>query len=160
MKKSFGLSSTEKLKTCHKDLQLVLILALAECDIDFGIAQGARTYEQQLDYFNQGKSKLDPRVSANLANAKHVVGGGAPRDCSYAADIYAYHPDAEIRKKIAYDVGSLCYIAGVIQTTAKRLFKAGQITYLVRWGGNWDEDGVILHDQSFDDLPHFEIYKP
>lgn len=27
----------------------------------------------------------------------------------------------------------------------------------VRWGGNWDCDAIMLDDQDFDDLGHFEI---
>lgn len=27
----------------------------------------------------------------------------------------------------------------------------------VRWGGNWDNDAVMLDDQDFDDLGHFEL---
>ena len=88
----------------------------------------------------------------------HVITEDRP--LALAVDIYAYHPVYEVRKKIAYDIGSLCYIAGVIQSTAVELYGIGLVKHLVRWGGNWDKDAVILHDQSFDDLPHFELYKP
>lgn len=30
----------------------------------------------------------------------------------------------------------------------------------VRWGGNWDCDAIILDDQDFDDLGHFELDEP
>lgn len=156
----FGDRSNKKLSTCHDDLQKVLILAIGRSDIDFGISEAERTFDRQLQYFEEGKSKLDPRVEKSIKRAMHVTGGKSGRVVSWAVDIYAYHPDYETRKKIAYDIGTLCYIAGVIQSCARELFSMGEITHLIRWGGNWDKDGVILHDQSFDDLPHFEIYIP
>jgi len=159
-KHSYGASSSLKLATCHDDLIKIMELAIATSSVDFGISQGERTFEQQLEYFMQGKSKLDPRSEFSLKNAKHVTGGESGREKAEAVDIYAYHPRYEVRKKIAYDVGSLCYIAGVVQSCAQELFEAGKTKHLIRWGGNWDKDGVILHDQSFDDLPHFEIYIP
>ena len=155
---SFGKKSRERLETCAPELRLIMQTAITRSSVDFGISQGARTYEKQLDYFTQGKSKLDPRRPESLARAMHVITEDRP--LALAVDIYAYHPVYEVRKKIAYDIGSLCYIAGVIQAVAKELYVTGTTTHLIRWGGNWDKDAVILHDQSFDDLPHFELYKP
>ncbi|MGB0367937.1 MAG: hypothetical protein ACPGD8_00945 [Flavobacteriales bacterium] len=155
----FGSTSKERLNTCQQDLVKIFELAITRSNIDFGISQGARTWEQQLDYFQQGKSKLDPRLSQNKTRAKHVTGNGW-RELSEAVDIYIYHPDYETRKKLAYDIPSLAYVAGVVQSCAKELLVNGEITHIVRWGGNWDMDGIILKDQSFDDMPHFELRKP
>ncbi|WP_232367585.1 M15 family metallopeptidase domain-containing protein [Alteromonas pelagimontana] len=49
--------------------------------------------------------------------------------------------------------------AGFVQCVARQLYAEGKITHLVRWGGDWDMDGQTL-DQKFNDLPHFELYKP
>jgi peptidoglycan L-alanyl-D-glutamate endopeptidase CwlK len=155
----FGKTSKERLDTCNPDLVLIMEEALKSSRIDFGIAQGARTFSTQLEYFLEGKSTLDPRIAKNKSRAKHVTGAGW-RDLSDAADIYIYHPDKEIRRRLAYDIPSLAYVAGVIVTTAERLYKEGRVSHAIRWGGNWDRDGVILQDQKFDDLPHFELRKP
>lgn len=160
MSNNFGQASIDKINTCHQDLQLIAKLAIKRSRIDFGISQGERTIEQQLEYFMQGKSKLDPRNPKLLKGAKHVTGMGTGRKLSEAFDIYIYHPDPELRRKLAYDVPSLAYVAGVIQSCAQELFEIGEISHLIRWGGNWDMDGVILYDQSFDDLPHFELRLP
>lgn len=150
MNYEFGNTSKKRLNTCHDDLQKILELAIKRTLVDFGIAEGHRPIARQQSLYQQGKSKID----GINKKGKHNY------DPSEAADIYAYHPDLATRRKIAYDLGSLCYIAGVIQSCAQELYDAGEVDYLVRWGGNWDKDGVILYDQSFDDLVHFEIYKP
>ena len=48
---------------------------------------------------------------------------------------------------------------GHINGVAEMLYKQGGITHKLRWGGNWDMDGEILIDQSFDDRPHVELIK-
>ena len=144
---SFGNSSTAKLNTCHSDLQKILRLAISRSRIDFGIGEGHRSLERQKELFDQGRSKID----GISKKGKHNY---SP---SLAADIYVYHPDPELRTKLVYDSGSLCYIAGVIISCSEELLAQGEITHRIRWGGNWDKDGVILIDQSFDDLPHFEL---
>tara|TARA_R110000868_G_scaffold1211_1_gene9239 strand:+ start:1515 stop:1967 length:453 start_codon:yes stop_codon:yes gene_type:complete len=143
----FGNSSTTKLLTCHIDLQKILQLAISRSRIDFGIAEGHRSLERQKQLFDEGKSQID----GIERKGKHNV------EPSQAADIYVYHPDLETRRKLVYDKPSLCYIAGIIISCAEELLEKGEISHNVRWGGNWDKDGVILQDQNFDDLPHFEL---
>jgi peptidoglycan L-alanyl-D-glutamate endopeptidase CwlK len=155
----FGKTSRERLETCHPDLILIMDEAIKISRVDFGITQGARNFSTQLGYFLENKSKLDPRIASNKERAKHVVGSGW-RELSEAVDIYVYHSDRELRKKLAYDIPSLAYVAGIVIATATRLYNEGKISHVVRWGGNWDRDGVILADQKFDDLPHFELRKP
>lgn len=148
----FGKVSQENLSEIHPDLKLIMDEALKVSDIDFGIHEGSRTIEKQLDYFLQGKSKLDPRRSGVLAHAKHVIFDA--REKAEAIDLHI------ASKENAWDREHLCFVAGVITSTAHRLYSEGKILHLIRWGGNWDRDGVILKDQSFHDLPHFELYKP
>lgn len=143
----FGKRSIEKISTCHPDLQKVMHLAISRSRVDFGISEGERSVERQQDLFHQGKSKIDGVTKKGKHNYSP----------SLACDIYAYHPDPATRRKIIYDTGSLCYIAGIVISCAEELKSKGEITHTIRWGGNWDRDGVILHDQSFDDLPHFEL---
>ena len=103
MRHKLGQKSKDRLNTCHPDLILVIETAIASSRIDFGISQGARPFSQQLEYFNAGKSKLDPRIDSNKDRAKHVVAPGW-RELSEAVDIYIYHPDPETRKKLAFDI--------------------------------------------------------
>jgi len=142
-----GKGSVQKLESVHHDLVKIIKLAITRTPVDFGISEGNRSLERQKELYDQGKSKI------NGINKK----GKHNYNPSLAVDIYAYHPDIATRKKIAYDVPTLCIIAGVIISCADELKAKGDIKHSVRWGGNWDNDGVILYDQSFDDLPHFEL---
>ena len=142
-----GKGSLKKLESVHHDLVKIIKLAIARTPVDFGISEGHRTLDRQKELYDQGKSKID----GINKKGKHNY---SP---SLAIDLYAYHPDIEVRKKLAYDVPTLCIIAGVIISCADELKAKGDIKHSVRWGGNWDSDGVILYDQSFDDLPHFEL---
>lgn len=146
----FGKRSQDNLNTCHPDLQKVMNLAIQRSRVDFGISEGHRPVARQKQLFQEGKSKID----GVKKKGKHNY------DPSEACDIYAYHPDLATRRKIAYDKGTLCYIGGVVVSCAQELYDKGEISHLIRWGGNWDRNGVILLDQSFDDLPHFEIRNP
>ena len=142
-----GKGSLKKLESVHHDLVKIIKLAITRTPVDFGISEGHRSLERQKELYDQGKSKID----GINKKGKHNY---SP---SLAIDLYAYHPDIEVRKKLAYDVPTLCLIAGVIISCADELKAKGDIKHSVRWGGNWDNDGVILYDQSFDDLPHFEL---
>lgn len=146
----FGKSSSRKLATCHEDLQKIAILALSRSKVDFGITEGHRSLERQNMLFMQGKSKID---------GKHMKGKHNYMP-SLAIDIYAYHTDLQTRRMIAYDIPTICYIAGIIDACAVELYNKGEISHIIRWGLNWDSDGVIAFDQSFDDAVHFELKKP
>ena len=60
---------------------------------------------------------------------------------------------------IIYDEVHLAFVMGIIWACGQELKEQGEITHNLRWGGNWDTDGVIAldRDQSFDDLPHIEL---
>lgn len=146
----FGEKSEEKLLTCHDDLIKIMRLAIKRSRVDFGISEGHRSIERQNELFKKGKSKVD----GINEKGKHNY------NPSLAVDIYAYHPIYEIRKQLAYDRVTLSYIAGVIESCAFELFEEDLIDHLVRHGANWDMDGIIALDQSFDDFPHFELHKP
>jgi len=144
---NFGNSSREKLNTCHIDLQHIMKLAITKSKIDFGITEGHRSLERQKQLFDEGKSKID----GINKKGKHNY---FP---SLAVDIYVYHPDLNTRRKLAYDKKHLSYIAGIIDASTEELLSKGVISHTIRWGANWDSDGIIDYDQSFDDFPHFEL---
>ena len=139
----FGLNSAKKLRSCHPDIQAIMNLAIKRTDIDFGISEGHRSMKRQKELFNMGKSKV--------RRGKH---NESP---SMAVDVYAYHPDLETRRRLAYDKVHLAYLGGLFTSIAKELKELGIITHDVRWGANWDRDGVIDFDQDFDDYPHLEL---
>lgn len=147
---TFGKNSANKLSTCHSDLQKIMSLAISRSKVDFGISEGHRSKSRQHQLFVEGKSKIDGYSKMGKHNYKP----------SLAVDIYGYHPDLTTRRKLAYDRVTLSYIAGLIDACAKELYQKGEINHLIRWGANWDSDGIIDYDQSFDDFPHFELIKP
>lgn len=132
----FSKASQEKLSTCDPRLQQIMNRAIEISKIDFGIAEGFRSIERQKELFSQGLTKIDGVTQ--LSNHNY--------DPSKAVDIYGY-----VNGKVDYSAPVMCYLAGVIESVAVHL------GYSIRWGGNWDQDGVILSDQNFDDLPHFEL---
>ena len=142
----FGNRSKEQLGTCHKDLQLIAEEALKISQVDFGVSEGHRTVEKQLEYFNTGKSKIDGINKKGKHNYQP----------SLAMDIYAY---VKGKGSLAFNTTYLAYLGGVITSVAARLKNEGRITHSIRWGYNWDSDGDIGTDQRFQDLPHFELKK-
>ncbi len=143
----FGDRSKKNLDTCHSDLQLIASEAIKVTTIDFGVSEGHRSIERQNKLFKEGKSKID----GINKKGKHNY------NPSLAFDIYIY-----IRGKgsLAYDERHLCFIGGLLTAIAKRLYSEGKISHILRWGANWDGDGELIYDQSFQDLPHFELKKP
>lgn len=145
----FSKTSFDRLKTCHPYIQKVMLKAIELSDIDFGIAQGARTIEQQRQYFKDGKSKINPDAYTSIQlphKAKHIVNEVFP--LSGAVDVYAW-----VNGQASWETKDLTYIAGVIKAVD------GMNEDKLRWGGNWDNDGVIIDDQKFQDLPHHELKK-
>ena len=144
----FSKTSAERLATADPYLIEVFNAAIAICPVDFGIAQGARTIDEQREYFNDKKSKINPdayEIDELPKKAKHIVTDDYP--LAGAVDIYAYIPGTGA----SWDKSHLCLIAGVVLAIDK------QKENRLRWGGNWDGDGEIISDQTFQDLPHFEL---
>lgn len=139
----FSQRSLEKLSTCHVDLQLIAARAIEITPIDFGISEGHRSLEKQQEYFKKGLSKID----GINKKGKHNY------NPSMAFDFYVYVPG----KKLAYDKYHLTFVAGLMIAVAKMLILDNKIKHNVRWGGNWDSDGELIYDQSFQDLPHLEL---
>ena len=150
----FGTRSLKNLYSCDQDMVLIHQTAIEDIRIDYGIHCGARTFDDQLDYFKRGKSTIDPRVS--IKNAKHVTTTDRPK--SLATDIHISTKYKE--KPLTWQKDHLIYVASYLIATADRLFAEGKITHRLRWGGNWDMDGVIILDQNFDDFPHLELINP
>lgn len=149
MKFTFSKTSRERLNTCHPDLIKVFNLAINLTNVDFGISCGHRSTAQQKKLFAQGRTKpgdIVTNVDGVNNKSKHNY---LP---ALAVDVYPY-----VNGRANWSRSHCVYIAGVIQAAAKLLYNQGQINSRIRWGGNWDQDGEIITDQQFNDLPHFEI---
>jgi hypothetical protein len=155
----FGKTSKTRLSTCHPRLQHVANEALALGVMDITVVCGLRTKAEQ--------DKLYPKYSKlKWPNSKHNAKEGGE---SMAVDLAPYHPKygylsghptqiakiakaegitkAEVTVFIASEYNRL---AGVVLAAAK----ANNVK--LRWGGDWDGDRNVF-DQSFTDLPHFEL---
>lgn len=143
----FGKDSRAKLNTCHKDLQLICEEVIK--NIDFTVTEGAREDAKQMQYFKEGKSKLD----GVKQRSKHQVTKEEP--LSYAVDIAPYPVDYSNKAK---SLARFYHLAGYMFQASAKLLEEGKITHKIRWGGNWDGD-FDFADQNFDDLPHFELKK-
>ncbi len=126
---SFGTESRKRLDTCHVDLIQVCELVIP--NYDFTVLEGFRSNARQDDLFRQGKSKLQ------AGGSKHN------NDPSLAVDIAPYPIDWDSRTRF-YLLAGFMFQA------------ASQLDIKLRWGGDWDGDW-IHSDQSFHDLPHFEL---
>jgi len=130
----FGPTSRKKLKTCHPKLQKILNEAIKY--IDFSVLEGHRNQARQDRFFKMGASKL------KWPNSKH---NSYP---SNAVDIAPYPIlwEGKQAKERFY------YMQGIIKGIAESM------NIKIRFGGDWDSDGDIT-DQSFNDLPHIELYE-
>ena len=125
----FGKKSKSRLKTCDEDL-----IALFEEVVkyfDCTVLEGHRGEKLQNKYFKEGKSKL------KFPNGNHN------NNPSTAVDVVPYPIDWDDRERMTYFAG---FVKGVA-------YKMG---IPIRWGGDWNNN-TSLKDNSFDDLPHFEL---
>ena len=158
-----GKRSIAERDTCHADLQKVIDLAIKRSDVDFGLHQGARTVSEQQTYFDNGKSGINPKKYSTTEDlcrvAKHIVIPGHPKyGKSRAIDLHC--SEKYNGKSYTWDGNHLSYIAGVFTSCAKELYEKGEISHIVRWGGDWDSDGIIGYDHKLKDFPHLELIKP
>lgn len=126
---SFGEKSLAKLDTCDRRLQEICSLVIE--NYDFTILEGHRSNERQDELYRQGKSKLQAGESKHNASP------------SLAVDIAPYPIDWG-------DTNRFYLLAGFMFQAA------AELNIQLRWGGDWDGDWEH-EDQTFHDLPHFEV---
>ena len=126
---SFGNASQARLATCDKRLQDVFneVIKYFDCTIACGI----RTKEDQDKAVAEGKSKTPYPQSKHNSNP------------SKAADVYPFPVDFNDTNRMRYFAG---FVMGIAASKGIKL----------RWGGDWNQD-TQLKDNSFNDLPHFEL---
>jgi peptidoglycan L-alanyl-D-glutamate endopeptidase CwlK len=128
----YGQKSLDKLNTCHPDIQRLFNEAIKYVDI--AIIDGVRTKEQQEEYVKTGKSKT--------MDSKHIK---QPDGYSHAVDAMPFPID--------WNNTSRNYLfAGFIKGLAVSM------GINIRMGADWDGD-FDTKDQTFNDIPHFELKK-
>ena len=127
----FGKRSKERLKTCHADIRMVMNEVIKY--VDCSILEGHREKERQNQLYDEGKTKV------LYPNGRH---NDYP---SNAVDVVPYPVNWQDRERMTLFAG---FVLGV----------ANQMGVNLRWGGDWDQDWYV-HDNKFDDFPHFEIKK-
>jgi len=141
----FSKTSQSKLDTCHPDI--VLICNEVIKNFDYSILEGSRLDSLQYKYFLEGKSKLDGINDIS----KHQVMPEEP--LSKAVDVAPYPIDFRNDNKAK---ARFYMLAGYFFQAAAKLLKEGKISHTLKWGGDWNGN-KDFKDQSFDDLPHFQI---
>lgn len=129
----FSQKSIDILNTC--DPNLVKLFTEVVKIVDCTVICGHRGQKDQDQAFAEGRSKL------KWPNGQH---NKLP---SRAVDVAPYYPDTKIRWN---DAKGFIHFAGIVRGVAAGL------GIKVRWGGDWDGDFDLL-DNSFNDLPHFEL---
>jgi hypothetical protein len=163
---NYGTRSLERLATAANDLQI--LMKRVGTNFPNAILEGKRTEEQQVKNIQKKVSKtMDSRHLDEPANAVDA-----------APDPLAWPQEKKLQQRIATVVGTLppekqdeimglierhvkdvsrwYYFGGYTLGVASEMLKNGEMQQSVRWGGDWDGDRQLL-DQTFDDLPHFEL---
>lgn len=144
MSYQFSKASRDKLDTCHKDIQLILEELIKY--YDFSVVEGHRTKETQMKYFAEGKSKLDGVHKLS----KHQ---SYP---SMAVDIMPWKKGTNAFSGRELDTRRFYMMMGMVKAITAKLLEEGKITHTVRFGLDWDGDDTFT-DQTFHDMPHFEL---
>ena len=125
----FSNRSKRKLNTC--DYRLRIIFNEVVKKFDCSVICGHRNKQDQNEAFYSRKSKLKyPRSKHNSKPSR-------------AVDVCPYPINWR-------DTGKFYIFAGYV------LRVADELSFKIRFGGDWDGDKETK-DQSFNDLPHFEI---
>lgn len=134
----FSQRSVARLQTCHPDLQLLMVEALADpdCPSDMSVLCGYRGEEEQNAAYDSGRSKLRyPRSKHNQT------------PLSLAVDVAPYVAGA-----VSWDWKHYHPLAAHIKATWQRLEQRELTTgnYSLSWGGDWT---------SLKDGPHWQLDK-
>jgi peptidoglycan L-alanyl-D-glutamate endopeptidase CwlK len=127
----FSKSSKEKLDSCDVQLQKVFEEVIKKYDCV--VLEGHRSVSRQNELYRQGRSKV--RGGKSKHNAKP----------SLAVDVAPYPVDWN-------DMNRFYHFAGYVKGVADKLGVE------LRCGADWDGDNDFK-DQTFHDMPHFEIRK-
>jgi peptidoglycan L-alanyl-D-glutamate endopeptidase CwlK len=149
---SFGRSSIAQLSTAHVLLQRLFQRVVL--DYDCVVLEGHRGQQAQDRAFAEGRSKL------KFPNGNHnAFPSNAVDVAPYDVNLKGVNWKTSVLDHGALDkegLANLCrfyHFAGIVKGIG--LLMGIQI----RWGGDWNGDNYFS-DQTFNDLPHFEIVPP
>lgn len=126
---TFSQKSKDKLATCDVRLQKVFFEVIKHFDCT--ILEGHRNQADQDAAFAAGRSQLKwPNGNHNAMPSK-------------AVDVVPYPVDFNDRERMTLFAG---FVMGIAKSMGIDL----------RWGGDWNQNTQVK-DNSFDDLPHFEV---
>jgi peptidoglycan L-alanyl-D-glutamate endopeptidase CwlK len=132
--------SLVNLATCDIPIQRVVKVVALEYDVR--VLEGRRSWDRQDQLFLEGRSKK--KGGGSKHNPPKLPDGTEDmRWLSLAVDIAPYPIDWE-------DTNRFVYLAGLMIGVGR------QMGFNLRWGGNFNENYVILEKGSFLDLNHFE----
>jgi|TARA_Y100000294_G_scaffold87476_1_gene81724 peptidoglycan L-alanyl-D-glutamate endopeptidase CwlK len=131
----FSARSNRNLKSVHPDLQTLFRITVE--DYDCSVICGHRDQVAQDQAYHAGLSQV--QWPDSLHN----------KVPSLAADVVPWPLDWKDRE-------SFYHFSGYVRGVAQCLFDSGKMKYRIRSGADWDGD-KNLHDQTFMDLPHFEL---
>ena len=135
----FGSRSRLRLESCHYDLYYLFSEVVKTYDCS--VLCGHRGQLEQTQAFDSKRSKVQ------WPDSKH---NSIP---SRAIDIVPFPinwGDTGSEKERRKALARFYHFAGYVKAVAD------QLGIKVRWGGDWDGDG-LFNDQNFDDLPHWEL---
>ena len=147
---------------------LIKILDYAIQFYDFSIIEVLRSVTRQHELWQKGRKLKHPSEDPYKRASWVKIGSTVTNIDGYektgkhnlnppeAFDIYPYPIDLSNDLKTR---ARFYYMAGIVMQCARELYAKGEIEHVLRWGGDWDQDSDFT-DQTFDDLPHFELYKP
>ena len=134
----FGKQSQERLATCHSNIVKLMYTVVEFYDIT--ILCGYRNEGEQELAFANGKSK------AKFGHSPHN------HFSALAVDIAPYQAGVGIPLHDGqWDKDQFIFMAGIV------LAKADELGIDITWGGDWNKNQLVIRDQSFNDLPHFQI---
>lgn len=129
--------SEKRLEGVHPTLVSIVRRAAKRLPFSLFVVEGLRTKERQEQLYAQGRTKPGPKVTWTM-KSKHLDGR--------AVDL-APLIDGAIDWK---DVKKFDQIAAAMIEAGK------EVGVLVRWGADWDMDG-LPRERGESDSPHFEI---
>ena len=150
---AFGTRSTANLRTVHPALQAVFVEVVKRYDCS--VLDGRRYADRQRALFAEGRSTKDgtEKLSRHQPAYYERAGITLPEDDDGAplvgaVDVVPYPIDWDDRERFVH-------FAGYVDATA------ASMGVVLRWGGDWNGNVYThpggLRDQTFFDLPHYEI---
>lgn len=134
----FGETSRSRLENVHPDL--IALFEEVVKRFDCTIIYGHRTVNEQQALYAQGRTQPGPIVTNCDGVRKKSMHNHMP---SLAVDVAPYPINWR-------DSNRFYHFAGYVRRVAENM------NIPIRWGGDWNMN-TDLSDQSFFDLPHFEL---